>query len=144
MISLVIFGVIFRRRDGEKKRISQMFSGELHEMYIFELTSGFLLSDAAFGDLRGCRMQIYSALMRRVNSACFCSKPLYLVGLCVSFNGLSDVNQRKGERLSNRFRCCVVDFPSSGASQVEVILFLYFCLCNFFLFKESKWRCYCT
>lgn len=42
--------VIFRRKDGEKNRIEKkMFSGELHEMSIFEITSGFLLSETMFG-----------------------------------------------------------------------------------------------
>lgn len=42
--------VIFRRKDGEKNIIEKKkFSGELHEMSIFEITSGFLLSETMFG-----------------------------------------------------------------------------------------------
>lgn len=41
---------MFRQKDGKKNRIEKkMFSGELHEMYIFEITSGFLLSETMFG-----------------------------------------------------------------------------------------------
>lgn len=46
----LFFWSCFGKKTGKKNRIEKkMFSGELHEMYIFEITSGFLLSETMFG-----------------------------------------------------------------------------------------------
>lgn len=84
----------------------------------------------------------------------FCSKPLYLVGLCFSFNGSSDVT--RGKERGSVFCCCVVDFRDLEGLKWKLEGFFFkkqnkksftFCISVnvvffFFLFKESKWGCY--
>lgn len=51
--------VMFRQRWRKEKKKRNMFSGELHEMYIFEITSGFLLSETEWWSQRVSNVNVF-------------------------------------------------------------------------------------